>query len=111
MWNGPSSNEEVKVPNLIGLTATTARDVAVKAGLVITAEDPDGPPFSALTWHGIWLVTAQHPAAGTAMRRYGSVVVDFRAVPGNEAGDREPRFPLPPLDVLGGERDLAEDAD
>jgi hypothetical protein len=110
--DGPNNAEEVKVPNLIGLTVHAAWDVAWAAGLVIAAEDPDGPPLAALTWPGIWIVTAQHPTPGTAMHRRGSVVVDFRAEPpGEGAGDQEPQSPLPPLNVLSGERDLAEDAD
>ena len=111
MWIGPSNAEEVKVPNLVGLTVSAARKFAGDAGVVIAAEDPDGPPLSALTWPGVWVVTAQRPAAGAVLRRLGSVVVEFeQASPGDEAGDREPRLPLPPLNALGGERDLAEDA-
>jgi len=80
--------------------------------VVIAAEDPDGPPLGSLTWPGVWVVTAQRPAPGAILRRRGSVVVDFeQASPGDEAGDQEPRSPLPPPNALGGECDLAEDAD
>src|SRR4051794_29133917 len=76
-WVGPSSAEAVKVPNLVGLTVPRARKLAWDAGVVLAAEDPDGPPLGALTWPGIWVVTAQHPVAGTVLRRRGSVVVGF----------------------------------
>jgi hypothetical protein len=108
-WIGPSSAEAVRVPDLVGLTVPAARKVAWDAGVVIAAEDPDGPPLSSLTWPGVWVVTAQQPASGSVLRRRGSVVVDFRKRPGEETGNREPRRPLPPFDVLTGERDLAED--
>jgi len=112
MWIGPSSAEEVTVPNLVGLTVSAARKFASDAGVKIAAEDPDGPPLGALTWPGVWLVTAQRPAAGAILRRWGSVVVDFeQAPPGDEAGDREPRSPVPPLNALDDKRDLVEDAD
>jgi hypothetical protein len=112
MWVGPSSADEVKVPNLVGLTVPAARKLAWDAGVVIAAENPDGPPLGALTWPGVWMVTAQHPMAGAVLRRRGSVVVDFeQRSPGKDAGDREPRLPLPPSNVLGGERELGEDAD
>ena len=113
MWIGPSGAEEAKVPNLVGLTVSAARKFAWDAGVVIAAADPDGPPLGALTWPGVWVVTAQCPTAGAVLRRRGSVVVDFeQASHGDDAaGDPEPRSPLLPLDALSGERDLAEDAD
>jgi hypothetical protein len=91
MWIGPSSAEEVKVPHLVGLTVTTARKVAWDAGVVIAAQDPDGPPLGAVTWRGVWVVTAQRPAAGAVLRRQGSVVFDFeQTTSGDEAGNQEP---------------------
>jgi hypothetical protein len=111
-WIGPSSADEVRVPSLVGLTVPAARKVAWDAGVVVAAEDPDGPPLGALTWPGVWVVTAQHPAPGSVMRRRGSVIVDFRkGPPGDETRDHEPRWPLPPLNVLSAERDPAEDGD
>ena len=111
-WIGPSSADEVRVPSLVGLTVSAARKLAWDAGVVVAAEDPDGPPLGALTWPGVWVVTAQRPAPGSVMRRRGSVVVDFRkGLPGDGAGDHEPRLPLPPLNVLSAERDPAVDRD
>ncbi|MHA6757827.1 hypothetical protein [Streptacidiphilus sp. PAMC 29251] len=94
------------------MAVSVARDVAWDAGLVIASADPDGPPLGALTWPGVWIVTAQHPVPGTAMRRRGSVVVDFEERGrGGDDGDREPRNPLPPLDALHAERDPDEETD
>jgi hypothetical protein len=91
MWIGPSSAEEVTVPHLVGLTVATARKVAWDAGVVIAAEDPDGPPLGALTWPGVWIVTGQRPPAGAVLRRQGSVVVDFEQTSaGGEGGYQEP---------------------
>jgi hypothetical protein len=87
---GPSNADEVTVPDIVGLIVTHARKVAWEAGLVIASSDPDGPPVGALTWPGVWVVTAQHPAAGSLMRRRGSLVIEFKELPGGEAGDREP---------------------
>ncbi|GAA0896819.1 PASTA domain-containing protein [Virgisporangium aurantiacum] len=105
-WVGPSNADEVTVPDVVGLTVGDARRVAWDAGVVVAAEDPDGPPLGALTWPGVWIVTAQRPAPGSVLHRSGSVVVKFReGAGGHAAGDREPRRPVPPRDVLGAERD------
>ncbi|MGW2645045.1 hypothetical protein ACWC2T_08995 [Streptomyces sp. NPDC001393] len=104
-WTGPGNADEVTVPDVVGLIVTRARDVAWEAGLVIAAGDPDGPPVRALTWPGVWVVTAQRPAPGSRMRRRGSLVIDFKELPDGESGDREPRRPSPDLDVLAAELD------
>ena len=106
---GPSSADEVTVPDVVGLNVTQARAVAWQAGLVIATDDPDGPPVRALTWPGVWVVTGQHPAPGSRMRRRGSLVIYFKELPGGSAGDREPRRPLPPLDGLTAEPDREAD--
>lgn len=80
-WMGPSSGDEVTVPDLVGMTVADARRAAFDAGLVAAAADPDGPPLGALTWPGVWLVTSQSPAPGSRMRRWGSLVVGFAEVP------------------------------
>ncbi|MER5450316.1 PASTA domain-containing protein [Streptomyces sp. NPDC002766] len=104
-WIGPSNADEVTVPDVVGLIVTQARAVAWQAGLVVAADDPDGPPVGALTWPGVWVVTAQHPAPGSRMRRRGSLVIYFKELPGGNAGDREPRRPLPYPDGLTAELD------
>lgn len=88
-WMGPSTADEVTVPDIVGLIVTDARAVAWKAGLVITTDDPDGPPLGALTWPGVWVVTGQNPAPGARMRRRGSLAVRFERAPGTQAGDSE----------------------
>jgi hypothetical protein len=102
-WIGPSNLVEVTVPDVVGLLVTQARSVAHQAGLALAAGDPDGPPLGALTWPGVWVVTAQTPAPGSRMRRWGSMVIDFRELPGGTAGDREPRRPPPCPDDLAAE--------
>lgn len=110
-WIGPSNADEVTVPDVVGLIVAHARDVTWEAGLAIATDDPDGPPVRALTWPGVWVVTAQHPAPGSRMRRRGSLVIDFKELPGGNAGDREPGRPPPPLDVLAAELDPEADPD
>jgi hypothetical protein len=104
-WIGPASEEETEVPDVVGLTVTAAYQVATDRGLKLAAADPDGPPLSALTGHGVWLITDQQPAAGSRMRRKGSMVVVCEQAPDDLAGDREPRRPLPRLDGLNAELD------
>lgn len=110
-WVGPNNAEEVRVPDLVGLTVPAARKIAWESGVVITSADRDGPPLGALTWPGVWIITAQRPAPGTLVRRLEWVVVDFRKQgPGEDDGDREPRNPHPPLDALSAELDVDKDA-
>lgn len=94
-WIGPSTADEVTVPDVVGLIVTDARKVAWEAGVVIAAADPDGPPVGALTWPGVWVVTAQHPAPGSRMRHRGSLMIEFKQVSGGKVGDQEPRPPSP----------------
>ena len=102
-WLGPASEEETEVPDVVGLTVSAAYQVATDRGLKLAAADPDGPPLSALTWPGVWLITDQRPAAGATLRRKGSMVVVFERAPDDLAGDREPRRPLTRLDGLNAE--------
>ncbi len=55
------------MPNLIGMTVPAARKAGHDAGLVVASADPDGPPLRALTWPGVWVVTAQRPAPPPAL--------------------------------------------
>ncbi len=80
-WAGPSGAPETRVPDLVGLSVPAARMRAREAGLTIATADPDGPPLSAYTWPGRYVVTAQQPAPGSVLRRRGSVVVDFKPAP------------------------------
>ncbi|BFV59955.1 hypothetical protein KCMC57_up50590 [Kitasatospora sp. CMC57] len=57
-WNGPGTAREVTVPDIVGLTLPQARKAVSEAGVAAVAPDPDGPPLGALTWPGVWVVTA-----------------------------------------------------
>jgi beta-lactam-binding protein with PASTA domain len=86
------SSDDVLVPDVTGLVVDDARQVASDAGVVLAQPDPDGPPLAALTWQQPVVVTSQNPAAGTAVRRWQSVVVTWKSEPSSV---REPRRPLP----------------
>lgn len=90
----------VSVPDLVGLPVHEARDVGHEAAVVVTATDPDGPALGALTWPGVWIVTAQDPVAGSRVRKWDNVRITFRRADGDEVGDREPRLPPPSPDDL-----------
>lgn len=95
---------QVVVPDLVGLVVPEARQKGHEAGLVVVSADPDGAPLGELTWPGIWIVTAQHPAPGARLSRWANLVIEFEERRGGEgAGDREPRIPLPDLGTLAAE--------
>lgn len=95
---------QVVVPDLVGLVVPEARRKGHEAGLVVVSADPDGAPLGGLTWPGIWIVTAQHPAPGARLSRWDNLVIEFEERRGGEgAGDREPRIPLPDLGTLAAE--------
>jgi hypothetical protein len=92
---------QAEVPQLVGMSVADARQAGHQAGLVVVSANVDGPPLGGLTWPGIWIVTAQHPAPGTWLPRWDNVVIEFEELRGGEgAGDREPRIPLPDPGVL-----------
>lgn len=95
----------VVVPALVGLSITNARGLANSADVVLTSGRLDGPPLGALTWPGNWVVTGQHPSAGTVVERGSWVVITFENRGGGDAGDREPREPRPPERSLAAELD------
>ena len=87
---------QVEVPDLVGLRVQDARNLGHQHGIVVTGRDLDGPPLGALTWPGTWIVTGQQPAAGQRIRRNSTVTITFTKHPDDgDAGDREPREPLP----------------
>jgi hypothetical protein len=95
---------QVEVPQLIGMVVADARRAGHQAGVVVVSADVDGPPLGDLSWPGIWIVTAQRPAPGTCVRRWDNVVIEFEELRGGEdAGDREPRIPLPDPGALASE--------
>lgn len=94
----------VEVPRLVGMVVADARQTGHQAGVVVVSADIDGPPLGGLTWPGIWIVIAQFPAPGTWLSRWDNVVIEFEELRGGEeAGDREPRMPLPDPGALVAE--------
>jgi beta-lactam-binding protein with PASTA domain len=79
----------VTVPDLLRLSARTARDFAHRSQLVAVGPDPD----AGATTSGI--VVEQQPAPGVAVPRWSTVVIWTSGGPG-DAGVREPRRPSPP---------------
>jgi hypothetical protein len=102
---------QVAVPDLVGLEMRQARGVADSLDLFITSGNPDGPPISALTRPGRWVVIAQHPWPGTIVPRASWIVVDFEERGGGGAGDREPRVPDPPVGTIRRELSLQSDTE
>jgi hypothetical protein len=101
---GQREPETVQVPQLVGMPVREARNAGHQAGVVVVSADIDGPPLGGLTWPGIWIVTAQRPAAGARVQRWENVVIEFEELPGGEgAGDREPLIPRPPAGGLAAE--------
>jgi len=101
---GAGEAGQVEVPDLAGMIVADARRKGHEAGLVVVSADPDGPPLAGLSWPGIWVVTAQHPAPGIRLSRWDNVVIEFEELRGGEgAGDREPRIPLPDPGALAAE--------
>jgi hypothetical protein len=72
----------VQVPALVGMRVREARATGHTARVVVVSSDLDGPPLGALTWPGIWIVTAQRPAAGSRVPRWSTVVIQFKELPG-----------------------------
>jgi hypothetical protein len=68
----------VAVPSLIGMTVREARRTGHDSGVVVSSADVDGPPLGALTWPGTWIVTAQHPVAGSRVERWATVAIEFK---------------------------------
>lgn len=83
----------VAVPDLVGLSVRQARDAGHQALVVVVGSDVDGPALGALTWPGVWVVTAQVPVPGSRVRRWDNVRIEYRRAGGEEAGDREPHRP------------------
>lgn len=97
---------------MVGLTVRQARMEGHLSEVVVTSADVDGPPLGALTWPGIWVVTAQRPAAGSRVPRWSTVVIEFEERPDDGGGGvREPRQPLPQPPLMRAERDTAGEPD
>ena len=69
--------DRVEVPQLVGMLVREARQAGHQAGVVVVSADLDGPPLGALTWPGVWIVTAQRPAPRSWVARWENVVIEF----------------------------------
>jgi beta-lactam-binding protein with PASTA domain len=67
--------DRVTVPNVVGLTFASGREVAYDAGVTLANPDPDGPPIGALAWPGVFVITSQEPAQGASLHRHDSLLV------------------------------------
>ena len=86
--------DRVRVPDFEGMLVGAALGQADRAGvnLAIAAQPV---PLPELASSGRWSVADQDPAAGSTRYRDDTVVIYLRHDGGGEAGDREPRNPLP----------------
>jgi hypothetical protein len=95
--------QEVLVPDVVGLRGEDARDIGEELGLFVRGPDPDGAPLAELGSSG-GVVVRQHPDPGLAVARGSELIVWIERPPGS-AGVREPRRPLPRPTALRGEAD------
>jgi len=86
--------DRIVVPDLTGVIVAGALRRAVEVGFTIAVLDPPSR-IEELASSGRWMVASQDPAPGSERYRGDTVVVALRH-DGGEAGDREPRNPLPP---------------
>jgi hypothetical protein len=84
------NDNSVQVPDFVGQQALAAWLVGHDLGVLCQGPDPDSPHP---VLHGI--VTGQQPPAGTSVHRWDTVTVWVEQAPGDLAGVREPRRPLP----------------
>lgn len=90
------------VPHLVGLPVDAAQELAAASGVVLTSGAPDGPPVGVMAWPGTWVVARQWTPAGARVTFGALVVVELVRTDGGgggNAGDREPRDPVPPSGV------------
>lgn len=97
----------VVVPDVVGMTVEEGRRLAHEHGVVLAQPDADGPPLAALTWPDVWWITDQHPAPGTTLYRWDSVVIGFQDGSDGPTGVREPRRPPPVADSPAASTDVA----
>lgn len=67
----------VVVPDFVGEPVHVAIEAAAERGLVLVGPDPDGPSLRALTWPGLFWVTAQSPAPDVTVEWGSAVEVAF----------------------------------
>lgn len=102
---------DVVVPRVVGSLVPDAHRLAEAAQLILTSDDADGPPLSALTWSGTWVITRQRPAPGERAQPGDLLWVRCREEPDDGSGGvREPRQPRPdPVAVAVDPADAGDD--
>ena len=96
-----SELEQVKVPDVIGMSCSEATTILFGAGFVPLAHNAGGDPVPLATVRS-GRVTDQVPKAGVERRPGSSVTVWYDQ---GDAGVREPRRPTPPLREASAEAD------
>lgn len=86
------------MPDVVGMPFHVGRDAAFAAGVTLANPDPDGAPIGALAWPGLFYITSQHPAAGTDLYRWDSIVVEVVEHGTAESGAPGPDAQHPPAD-------------
>jgi len=85
----------IVIPDLTGMIMAAALRRATEVGFTLAVSDPP-MRIAELASSGRWMVANQDPPGGTSRYRDDTVVIVLRHDGGGgEAGDREPRNPLP----------------
>lgn len=70
-----------RVPSVVGLPFSIARQEAAASGVALANPDPDGPAVAPLAWPADPVVVAQDPGVGAAVREWDSVRVWLQGGP------------------------------
>lgn len=93
-----TSHGRTTVPEFVGMPVHVPIDEAADRRILLTGQDLDGPGLHAQTWPGLYWVTGQDVAPGTAVENWTRVVVTYIAEGGTRSGvSAEPLDPLPSL--------------
>jgi hypothetical protein len=91
--------QRIVIPNLTGMIVPAALRSADDVGFTLASADPM-MRLTDVASSGRWQVAEQEPVGGATRFRGDTVAVTFRRDHrGPDAGDREPRNPLPPVRV------------
>ena len=86
--------DRIEIPDLTGMIVAAILRQADEVGFTLAVADSPGP-IEQLASSGRWVVAEQDPAGGAQRYSGDTVVVLLHHEGGGEAGDREPRNPLP----------------
>lgn len=84
------------VPDVVGMVFTVARELAAASEIALASPDLDGEPIGTVAWPGVFVVTAQDPAAGARLPRWGGLRVWVRKQNGGSANEPAIPPPVPP---------------